>query len=258
MSQLYFATSARSAVGLVRSGNEDSAVISPRLIAVADGMGGHAAGEVASKIAITSLSDLSHVFAAPDIDAESADDIYLNSIHSIDADIKTAALDNPELTGMGTTLTSLFLSGDKIALLHIGDSRAYRLRGNSLDQLSVDHTVIQELLNQGTITESDIATHPQRSVLTQVLVGEGNIELPLPIFEGKIKDRYLVCSDGLSSVLTDREIKSLMKGKNRDAVVTALIDATYINGAPDNVTIVIADLVEEPQPENIEKIGAAQ
>jgi len=90
------------------------------------------------------------------------------------------------------------------------------------------------------------------------LVGEGNIELPLPIFEGKIKDRYLVCSDGLSSVLTDREIKSLMKGKDRDAVVTALIDATYINGAPDNVTIVIADLVEEPQPENIEKIGAAQ
>jgi len=132
------------------------------------------------------------------------------------------------------------------------------LRGNSLDQLSVDHTVIQELLNQGTITEADIATHPQRSVLTQVLIGEGKIELPLPIFEGKIKDRYLVCSDGLSTVLTDKEIKSLMKGKDRDAAVAALIDATYINGAPDNVTIVIADLVEEPQPIHIEKIGAAQ
>jgi serine/threonine protein phosphatase PrpC len=258
MSQLYFATSARSAVGLVRSGNEDSGVVSPRLIAVADGMGGHAAGEVASQIAITSLSDLSQVFATSDIDAESADDIYLNSIYSIDADIKEAVADNPELSGMGTTLTSLFLRDDKIALLHIGDSRAYRLRGNSLEQLSVDHTVIQELLSQGAITESEIATHPQRSVLTQVLMGDGKLELPLPIFEGKIKDRYLVCSDGLSSVLTEKEIKSLMKGKDRDEAVAALIDATYINGAPDNVTVVIADLVVEPQPEKIEKIGAAQ
>jgi serine/threonine protein phosphatase PrpC len=258
MSQLYFATSARSAVGLVRSGNEDSALTSSQLIAVADGMGGHAAGEVASRIAITSLAELSQIFTQSDIDAESADDIYLNAIHSIDADIKGAVADNPELTGMGTTLTSLFLRGDKIALLHIGDSRAYRLRGNSLEQLSVDHTVIQELLSQGSISESDIATHPQRSVLTQVLMGEGKLELPLPIFEGKIKDRYLVCSDGLNSVLTDKEIKSLIKGKDRDAAVTALIDATYINGAPDNVTVVIADVVEEVQPKNIEKIGAAQ
>lgn len=258
MSQLYFATSARSAVGLVRSGNEDSALASSQLIAVADGMGGHAAGEVASRIAITSLAELSQIFTQSDIDAESADDIYLNAIHSIDADIKGAVADNPELTGMGTTLTSLFLRGDKIALLHIGDSRAYRLRSNSLEQLSVDHTVIQELLSQGSITESDIATHPQRSVLTQVLMGEGKLELPLPIFEGKIKDRYLVCSDGLNSVLTDKEIKSLIKGKDRDAAVTALIDATYINGAPDNVTVVIADVVEEVQPKDIEKIGAAQ
>jgi len=258
MSQLYFATSARSAVGLVRSGNEDSALASSQLIAVADGMGGHAAGEVASRIAITSLAELSQIFAQSDIDAESADDIYLNTIHSIDADIKGAVADNPELTGMGTTLTSLFLRGDKIALLHIGDSRAYRLRGNSLEQLSVDHTVIQELLSQGSITESDIATHPQRSVLTQVLMGEGKIELPLPIFEGKIKDRYLVCSDGLSSVLTEKEIKSLIKVKDRDEAVAALIDATYINGAPDNVTVVIADVVEELQPKDIEKIGAAQ
>jgi serine/threonine protein phosphatase PrpC len=89
-------------------------------------------------------------------------------------------------------------------------------------------------------------------------MGEGKLELPLPIFEGKIKDRYLVCSDGLNSVLTDKEIKSLIKGKDRDAAVTALIDATYINGAPDNVTVVIADVVEEVQPKDIEKIGAAQ
>jgi serine/threonine protein phosphatase PrpC len=258
MSQLYFATSARSAVGLVRSGNEDSAFTSRNIVAVADGMGGHAAGEVASKIAISTLADLSKVITSPDIDSESSDDIYLNSFHTIDQELKAAVQESPELSGMGTTLTSLFLRNNEVALLHIGDSRAYRLRGNSLDQLSVDHTVIQELLNQGAISQSDVATHPQRSVLTQVLMGEGNLDLPLPVFEGKVKDRYLVCSDGLSSVLSEKEIKSLIKGKDRDEAVGALIDATYINGAPDNVTVVIADLVEEVQPENIEKIGAAQ
>ena len=254
----YFATSARSAVGLVRSGNEDSGLASAHLVAVADGMGGHAAGEVASKIAITTLAEISTIFTNPAIDAESADDIYLNSFHEIDAALKDAVGENPQLAGMGTTLTSLFLRNGSVALLHIGDSRAYRLRGNSLEQLSVDHTVIQELLNQGAISEADIATHPQRSVLTQVLMGEGGLELPLPVFEGKVKDRYIVCSDGLSSVLSEKEIKSLVKGKDRDEAVNALIEATYINGAPDNVTVVIADIVEEAQSDEIEKIGAAQ
>ena len=254
----YFATSARSAVGLVRSGNEDSALASAHLIAVADGMGGHAAGEVASKIAITTLADSAVVFTNPEIDQESADDLFLTAIHAINNEIKVAVDENPQLSGMGTTLTSLFLRGNAVALLHIGDSRAYRLRGNSFEQLSVDHTVIQELLNAGTITESEISTHPQRSVLTQVLMGDGLLEIPLPIFERKVKDRYLICSDGLSSVLTEKEIKSLIKGKDRDQALDALIDATYINGAPDNVTIVIADIVEEAQPEALEKLGAAQ
>ena len=258
MSKLFFATSARSAVGLVRSGNEDSGLTSAHLVAVADGMGGHAAGEVASTIAITTFAELSAVFTNPEIDPESADDLYLNSFHTIDQNIKHAVDEEPELAGMGTTLTSLFLRNDAIALLHIGDSRAYRLRGNSFDQLSVDHTVIQELLSQGAISESDVATHPQRSVLTQVLMGEGNLDLPLPVFEAKVKDRYLLCSDGLSSVLTEKEIKSLIKGRGRDEAVTALIDATYINGAPDNVTVVIADLVTDDQPTRVQKIGAAE
>tara|TARA_B110000503_G_scaffold73165_1_gene113058 strand:- start:4358 stop:5134 length:777 start_codon:yes stop_codon:yes gene_type:complete len=258
MSKLSFATSARSAVGLVRSGNEDSGLASAHLVAVADGMGGHAAGEVASNIAITTFAELSEVFTNPEIDPESADDLYLHSFHTIDQNIKSAVDERPELAGMGTTLTSLFLREDSVALLHIGDSRAYRLRGNSFDQLSVDHTVIQELLDQGAISESDVATHPQRSILTQVLMGEGNLDLPLPIFEVKVKDRYLLCSDGLSSVLTEKEIKSLIKGRDRDEAVTALIDATYINGAPDNVTVVIADLVENDQPNHVQKIGAAE
>ena len=258
MAQLFFATSARSAVGLIRKGNEDSALTSAQVIAVADGMGGHAAGEVASRIAITKLEEISTVITHPEIDSDSAEDLFSESLNSIDLQLKSDSDENPELSGMGTTLTSLFIHGERISLLHIGDSRAYRLRGSSLEQLTQDHTVIQELLNQGSISQSDIATHPQRSVLTQVLMGEGISSAPLIILDAKVKDRYLLCSDGLSSVLTDKEIKSILKGKERSEVVDALIDATYINGAPDNVTIVIADLVETKQEQESMKIGAAQ
>jgi serine/threonine protein phosphatase PrpC len=258
MAQLFFATSARSAVGLIRKGNEDSALTSAQVIAVADGMGGHAAGEVASRIAITKLEEISAVITHPEIDPDSAEDLFSESLNSIDLQLKSDSDENPELSGMGTTLTSLFIHGERISLLHIGDSRAYRLRGSSLEQLTQDHTVIQELLNQGSISQSDIATHPQRSVLTQVLMGEGVSSAPLIILDAKVKDRYLLCSDGLSSVLTDKEIKSILKGKERSEVVDALIDATYINGAPDNVTIVIADLVETKQEQELMKIGAAQ
>jgi serine/threonine protein phosphatase PrpC len=228
------------------------------VIAVADGMGGHAAGEVASRIAITKLEEISSVITNPEIDSDSAEDLFSDSLNSIDLQLKSESDENPQLTGMGTTLTSLFINGERISLLHIGDSRAYRLRGSSLEQLTQDHTVIQELLNQGAISQSDIATHPQRSVLTQVLMGEGISSAPLIILDAKVRDRYLLCSDGLSSVLTEKEIKSILKGKERSDVVDALIDATYINGAPDNVTIVIADLVETNQEQELMKIGAAQ
>jgi len=258
MAQLFFATSARSAVGLIRKGNEDSALTSAQVIAVADGMGGHAAGEVASRIAITKLEEISSVITNPEIDSDSAEDLFSDSLNSIDLQLKSESDENPQLSGMGTTLTSLFINGERISLLHIGDSRAYRLRGSSLEQLTQDHTVIQELLNQGAISQSEIATHPQRSVLTQVLMGEGISSAPLIILDAKVRDRYLLCSDGLSSVLTEKEIKSILKGKERSDVVDALIDATYINGAPDNVTIIIADLVETNQEQELMKIGAAQ
>ena len=258
MSKSYFAVSARTAIGLARSGNEDSALTSSSLLAVADGMGGHAGGEVASQIAIKTLASMVPVLTAPDIDTDSIEDLLLNSLHTIDGEISRVASDEIELRGMGTTLTALLIRGNRVALLHVGDSRCYRLRGNTFEQLTHDHTVLQELLDSGTISMSEAADHPQRSMLTQVLMGEGNLELPLPVFEGKVKDRYLVCSDGLSSVLSEKEIKSLIKGKDRDEAVGALIDATYINGAPDNVTVVIADIVEEVQPDSTEKIGAAQ
>jgi serine/threonine protein phosphatase PrpC len=257
MSRLYFQCAARSAVGLVRNGNEDSALVGAQLIAVADGMGGHAGGEFASSVAINTLSEIAPTFINTEIDSESASDLFLNSLHTIDGQIHAVTLDEPQLAGMGTTLTALFLNGSEISLLHVGDSRAYRLRGNDLEQLSADHTVLQELLNKGIISESDAQVHPQRSMLTQALMGEGNLEPSLHIFEGKIKDRYLLCSDGLTGVLSDKEIKSLIKGKDAAAAVDALIDATYINGAPDNVTVILADLVESSSTD-VEKLGAAK
>ena len=164
--------------------------------------------------------------------------------------------EDPALSGMGTTLTALFIQGESAALLHVGDSRAYRLRGSDLEQLSADHTVLQELISKGAISVAEAADHPQRSMLTQALMGEGNLEAALQLFDVKPKDRFLLCSDGLTGVLTEKEIKSLIKGKDRDAAISALIDATYINGAPDNVTVVIADVVENPET-RLTKIGAA-
>jgi serine/threonine protein phosphatase PrpC len=258
MSRLYFATAAKSAVGLVRAGNEDSAFTSKSVIAVADGMGGHAAGEVASRIAITTLAHESEVFTQNDIDSESADDLFATTITVIDAVIADYAIEKPELSGMGTTLSALFLRGDCVAALHIGDSRIYRLRGNSLEQLSVDHTVIQELLDQGSITEADIATHPQRSVLTQVLMGDGRNQPSISLYPVKPDDRYLLCSDGLTAVLSDKEIKTIIKGKARGAAVDALVDAAYINGAPDNVSVIVADLLENDIQEPLTMFGAAK
>lgn len=258
MSTLYFATAAKSAVGLVRAGNEDSALTSRSLIAVADGMGGHAAGEVASRIAISTLAKESEVFANIDFDLESADDLYAAAPSLIDATIAEYAIENPELAGMGTTLSALFLRDGAVAALHIGDSRIYRLRGNAFEQLSTDHTVIQELLDQGAITEADVATHPQRSVLTQVLMGDGRNQIALSIYEVKADDRFLLCSDGLTTALGDKEIKAILKGKARGAAVDALVEGAYANGAPDNVTVIVADVLGNDIQEPLTFLGAAK
>lgn len=245
MGGFYFDSDARSALGLVRNGNEDSAYVSGRLIAVADGMGGHAGGEVASRIAIRALQSMASMLTDETIDSDSTHDLLINSLHAIDAEIGDFAREAIELRGMGTTLTALVIHNEAIALLHVGDSRCYRLRGNTIEQLSNDHTVIQELLSQGAITPTEALDHPQRSVLTQALMGEGNVVPTLQLFDAKEGDRYLLCSDGLSGVLTEKEIKLLLKKRDRTAAIQALIDATYIQGAPDNITVLIADVTRE-------------
>jgi serine/threonine protein phosphatase PrpC len=256
MSANFFETSARSAIGLVRQGNEDSAYLSPQLIAVADGMGGHAAGEVASRIAVQVLQRLTPTLTATDIDEDSVSDLLMHSLHSIDAEIAAVAEEEIEKRGMGTTLTALLVRDNQIALLHVGDSRCYRLRGGSLEQLSNDHTVIQELLDQGAISEAEAAEHPQRSMLTQALRGDGDVTPVLQVYEVKKGDRFLLCSDGLSGVLTEKEIKIGLKKSEKDEAVKFLVDATYINGAPDNVTVLIADISSDVN-ETTQLLGAA-
>jgi len=241
MSANFFETSARSAIGLVRQGNEDSAFVSGQVIAVADGMGGHAAGEVASRIAVKTLQSLVPALTAQEIDQDSVEDLLMHSLHSIDEEIAFVADEEIEKRGMGTTLTALLLRDTTIALLHVGDSRCYRLRAGTLEQLSNDHTVIQELLDQGAISQAEAAEHPQRSMLTQALRGDGDVIPVLQMYDVKKGDRYLLCSDGLSGVLTDKEIKIGLKKSDKDEATKFLIDATYINGAPDNVTVLIAD-----------------
>jgi len=256
MSAHFFETSARSAIGLVRQGNEDSAFASAQLIAVADGMGGHAAGEVASRIAVQVLQKLAPTLTAQDIDEDSVEDLLMHSLHNIDAEIAAVTDEDVEKRGMGTTLTALLIRDTHIALLHVGDSRCYRLRGNTLEQLSNDHTVIQELLDQGAISQAEAAEHPQRSMLTQALRGDGDVTPVLQMYEVKKGDRYLLCSDGLSGVLTDKEIKVGLKKSDKDEAIKFLNDATYINGAPDNVTILIADISDKSTTPSL-LLGAA-
>jgi serine/threonine protein phosphatase PrpC len=231
---------ARSDVGLVRRGNEDSGYASPRLLIVADGMGGHAAGELASATAVATLAQLelsppqaSEVLAAL---ADAIDDTGASIRGVIEADT--------DLAGMGTTVTSLYWMGERIAIVHVGDSRAYLMRGDELTQLTHDHTYVQTLIDAGRITEEEAAIHPRRSLIMRALDGLNPVEPDLSVREARVGDRYLLCSDGLSGVMSADEIAAIMSSGDPTGSVTRLVDFALERGAPDNVTVVIADVID--------------
>ena len=256
--RLQFNAIAQSDLGLVRDGNEDSALISANLIAVADGMGGHAGGEVASAIAINTLQQLLPVISDPAIDLDSRADLFLNISYEVDAEILRVSKERPELSGMGTTLTALSLSDNQVDLLHIGDSRCYRFRDNKLEKLSYDHTVMQELLDQGRLTPEEVFDHPQRSLLTQALMGDSGIDPVLMSYEVKTGDKFLLCSDGLTNVLSELEITKIIKATPEDQLLEQLIIETKAKGAPDNITIVWAEIAESDFDISVSKFGAAK
>ena len=230
----------RSDVGLLREGNEDSAYAGPRLLAVADGMGGHAAGEVASSLTIASMAKLDSEPPGGDMLAELA-----SAVVAANARLQEMIIANPAVEGMGTTLTALFWSDGHAALCHIGDSRGYLLREGELYQITHDHTLVQSLVDEGRISADDVSTHPQRSLLLRALDGRSVAEPDLSVHDGQAGDRYLLCSDGLSRVVSDETLRETLASiEDPEAVTRQLIELALHGGGPDNITCIVADVVD--------------
>jgi serine/threonine protein phosphatase PrpC len=226
-------------VGRARSGNEDSYFCGRTVFAVADGLGGHQGGEVASAVAVEPLAALDgREFADP---AEAAEALTA-AIREANAAILDRAAGDPGLWGMGTTVTAAALAGERhLQLAHVGDSRAYLLRDGSLEQLSTDHTVVAELVRRGRLTPAQAAIHPERSILTRAVGLDPRIPVdtpdPLELQDG---DQVLLCSDGLTEAVDDDQIAQLLSaGPDGNAACQALIDAANAAGGPDNITVVL-------------------
>jgi protein phosphatase len=232
---------ARSDVGLLRDGNEDSGYASPHLLVVADGMGGAAAGEVASSVAVAALATLDEGEPSGDLL-----EVFGDAVRRIEDQLGGLVEAEPRLRGMGTTLTAVVHAGTRLGLVHVGDSRAYLMRGGVLERITRDHTLVQSLIDAGRLSESDATTHPQRNVLTRVLDGAHPTEADLSIREIKAGDRILLCSDGLSGVVSNETIAaSLLANDDAQEAVDELVDLALRGGGPDNITCVVADVVDD-------------
>jgi len=230
----------RSDVGLLREGNEDSAYAGPRLLAIADGMGGHAAGEVASAVAISALAGLDH----PIPDGDLLDPLAA-AVAAANNTLHEMSVADPAVEGMGTTLTAMLWQDAHVAVCHIGDSRAYLLRDGEFFQITRDHTLVQSLVDDGRLTPEAAATHPQRSLLLRALDGRTEAEPDLSVREVRVGDRYLLCSDGLSDVVTEQTLhKTLVTITDPDDAVIQLIELAIRSGGPDNITCIVADVVD--------------
>ncbi|HWF30661.1 MAG TPA: protein phosphatase 2C domain-containing protein [Mycobacterium sp.] len=229
---------ARSDRGLVRTNNEDSVYAGARLLALADGMGGHAAGEVASQLVIAALAHLD--------DDEPGGDLLANLDAAVRAGNSAIAAQvemEPELEGMGTTLTAILFAGNHIGLVHIGDSRGYLLRDGELTQITKDDTFVQTLVDEGRITREEAHSHPQRSLIMRALTGH-EVEPTLTMREARAGDRYLLCSDGLSDPVSDETILEALQIPDVAESAYRLIELALRGGGPDNVTVVVADVVD--------------
>jgi PPM family protein phosphatase len=229
---------ARSDVGLVRSNNEDSVYAGARLLALADGMGGHAAGEVASQLVIAALAHLD--------DDEPGGDLLAKldaAVHAGNSAIAAQVEMEPDLEGMGTTLTAILFAGNRIGMVHIGDSRGYLMRDGELTQITKDDTFVQTLVDEGRITREEAHSHPQRSLIMRALTGH-EVEPTLTMREVRVGDRYLLCSDGLSDPVSDATISDALQIPDVTDSADRLIELALRGGGPDNVTVVVADVVD--------------
>ncbi|CAL9500688.1 Stp1/IreP family PP2C-type Ser/Thr phosphatase [Streptomyces sp. Tu 3180] len=226
--------------GMIREGNEDSGYAGPRLLAIADGMGGAAAGEVASSEAISTIVALDDDIPGSDLLTSLG-----SAVQRANDQLRMMVEEDPQLEGMGTTLTALLWTGQRLGMVHVGDSRAYLLRDGVLTQITQDHTWVQRLVDEGRITEEEATTHPQRSLLMRALGSGDHVEPDLSIREVRAGDRYLICSDGLSGVVSHQTLEeALASYQGPQETVQNLIELALRGGGPDNITVIVADVLD--------------
>jgi protein phosphatase len=230
---------ARSDRGLIRAKNDDSVYAGPRLLAVADGMGGYAGGDVASQVVIAALEHLDEELPTGDMLAALARATNDGTEH-----LRELVREDNALEGMGTTLTALLFAGSRIALCHIGDSRGYLLRDGVFAQITHDDTFVQAMIDEGRITEEEARSHPQRNLILRALNGN-DVEPDLSIREARVDDRYLLCSDGLSGVVSDETIHEALQIPDPQDAANRLIELALRGGGPDNITCVVADVIDD-------------
>lgn len=241
MTDFVFNSAVRSNVGLVRKNNQDSGYAGRNFLLIADGMGGHAGGDVASAIAVARLASLDH----GDHTGESLDSLRSTILDANDR-IARAVEDEPQLGGMGTTVTALLRCNDRLALAHIGDSRAYLLRDDSFSQMTTDHTFVQMLVDEGRITPEEAEYHPQRSVVMRVLGDVGaSPELDMSVREARIGDRWMLCSDGLTGFADLDVIEEALRSiDDPGECAEKLVNMALEGGGADNITVVIGDVID--------------
>ncbi len=224
-----------SDVGLSRSHNEDSVLAQPPLFVVADGLGGHEAGEVASSIAVETLRD--HAPRHADSNA------LARAVRAANREVMRAAREGIGKSGMGTTITAAIVEGGRIALSQVGDSRAYLLHDGTLQRITQDHSMVADMIRRGQITESDARIHPNRSVITRALGTDVNMVADAYDIDATAGDRLLLCSDGLTGMLEDARIAEILGGyRDPDTTARALIDAANESGGHDNISVVVVDI----------------
>jgi len=250
---LSFRAAGRSDVGLVRNNNEDSGFIGKHFLLVADGMGGHAAGELASSTTVA-------IVAQVDNNKEKLEDLESKLIDIpkvITKELKNAINKDSSRAGMGTTLTAAVIQENQLKISHVGDSRAYLVRNKQISRITKDQTYIQSLIDNNEITESEAKNHPQRSLLLQAIDGITESIAVITSTEILENDKIILCSDGLTNVVTDEEILEIVNQFDYVGAVSALIEKALENGGPDNITVIVADLQKEKHENKIIVLGAA-
>ena len=248
-------SAAASNVGLVRASNQDAGYAGTYLSVVADGMGGHAGGDVASHLVIRHLLQLDKKYT----DVTEAQQELLATLLQANEMLSDVVYEHPELAGLGTTVSAMLRVGRRVVIAHIGDSRIYLLREGNLSQVTVDHTFVQRLIDSGRITEEEAHDHPRRSVLMRVLGDvDASPEIDTVVLDVAEGDRWMLCSDGLTGVVYTERLKPfLVEAETADDAADTLVQASLTGGAPDNVTVVVVDITAD-DPENIaELVGSA-